>query len=115
MDVWGTEKLWVTIDRANLNFPIRPGYGYKGFIHWDYDPDTNPQNVHELAAQTGQVAGRDVGIVEIDYNVFTICNRQQRIQETDLVAGDRDTAGQFNRSAIRPVCTASSESRKPIW
>ena len=21
-DVWGTEKLWVTIDRANLNFPI---------------------------------------------------------------------------------------------
>ncbi len=24
VDIWGTEKLWVTIDRANLNFPIRP-------------------------------------------------------------------------------------------
>jgi len=36
----GTEKLWVTIDRANLNFPIRPGFEYKGFIHWDYDPET---------------------------------------------------------------------------
>ena len=22
VDIWGTEKLWVTIDRANLNFPI---------------------------------------------------------------------------------------------
>ena len=45
VDIWGTEKLWVTIDRANLNFPIRPGFEYKGFIHWDYDPDTKPQNV----------------------------------------------------------------------
>ena len=25
VDVWGTEKLWVTIDRANLNFPIKKG------------------------------------------------------------------------------------------
>ncbi|MFT5386778.1 MAG: hypothetical protein ACI81W_004196, partial [Saprospiraceae bacterium] len=31
VDIWGTEKLWVTIDRANLNFPIRPGFEYKGF------------------------------------------------------------------------------------
>ena len=22
VDIWGTEKLWVTIDRANLNFPV---------------------------------------------------------------------------------------------
>jgi len=41
-DIWGTEKLWVSIDRANLNFPVRPGYGQKGFIHWDYDPETDP-------------------------------------------------------------------------
>ena len=45
VDVWGTEKLWVTIDRANLNFPIKKGYEYKGFIHWDYDPETKPENV----------------------------------------------------------------------
>lgn len=24
VDIWGIEKLWVSIDRANLNFPIRP-------------------------------------------------------------------------------------------
>jgi len=53
-DVWGTEKLWVTIDRANLNFPIRPGFEYKGFIHWDYDPETKPQNVQGVLALADQ-------------------------------------------------------------
>jgi Phytanoyl-CoA dioxygenase (PhyH) len=53
-DIWGTEKLWVTIDRANLNLPIRPGYGYKGFIHWDYDPETKPQNVQGVLALADQ-------------------------------------------------------------
>jgi hypothetical protein len=59
-DVWGTEKLWVTIDRANLNFPLRPGFEYKGFIHWDYDPETKPQNVQgvlALAYQTDENMG----------------------------------------------------------
>jgi len=53
-DIWGTEKLWVTIDRANLNFPLRPGFEYKGFIHWDYDPETKPQNVQGVLALTDQ-------------------------------------------------------------
>ena len=60
VDIWGTEKLWVTIDRANLNFPIQPGFEYKGFIHWDYDPETRPQNVQgvlSLADQTDQNMG----------------------------------------------------------
>lgn len=59
-DVWGTENLWVTIDRANLNFPMRPGHEYKGFIHWDYDPETRPQNVQgvlALADQTDEEMG----------------------------------------------------------
>ena len=54
VDVWGTEKLWVTIDRANLNFPIKPGHEYKGFIHWDYDPETKPQNVQGVLALADQ-------------------------------------------------------------
>ncbi len=59
-DIWGTEKLWVTIDRANLNFPIRPGFEYQAFIHWDYDPETNPVNVQgvlALADQTDEEMG----------------------------------------------------------
>ena len=34
-DIWGTEKLWVTIDRVNLNVPNRPGHEFRGFVHWD--------------------------------------------------------------------------------
>jgi len=55
VDIWGTEQLWVTIDRANLNFPIRPGFEYKGFIHWDYDPETKPQNVQGVLALSDQM------------------------------------------------------------
>lgn len=54
VDIWGTEKLWVTIDRANLNFPNRPGHEQKGFIHWDYDPETRPQNVQGVLALCDQ-------------------------------------------------------------
>jgi len=59
-DIWGTEKLWVTIDRANLNFPMRPGHEYKGFIHWDYDPETKPQNVQGVLALADQT-DKDMG------------------------------------------------------
>lgn len=35
-DVWGTEKLWVSFDRASLNPPERPGFRFKGpYLHWD--------------------------------------------------------------------------------
>ena len=54
-DIWGTEKLWCTIDRANLNFPVRPDFEYKGFIHWDYDPETKPQNVQGVLALADQM------------------------------------------------------------
>lgn len=53
-DIWGTDQLWVTIDRANLNFPLRPGDTFKGFIHWDYDPETKPQNVQGVLALADQ-------------------------------------------------------------
>ena len=55
VDIWGTEKLWVSIDRANLNFPIRPDHQYKGFIHWDYDPETKPVNVQGVLALADQM------------------------------------------------------------
>ena len=54
VDVWGVENLWVTIDRANLNFPVRPGHEFSGFIHWDYDPETKPQNVQGVLALANQ-------------------------------------------------------------
>jgi len=74
VDIWGTEKLWVTIDRANLNFPIRPGHEYKAFIHWDYDPETRPQNVQgvlALADQTDENMGGFQCIPELYRNYDT--------------------------------------------
>jgi len=41
-DIWGTEKLWVTIDRVNVNVPNRPGFEFSGFIHWDIDTSLEP-------------------------------------------------------------------------
>ena len=41
-DIWDTEKLWVTIDRCNLNVPNRPGFEFEGFIHWDIDTSLDP-------------------------------------------------------------------------
>lgn len=55
VDIWGTENLWVTIDRANLNLPQLPGHEFKGFIHWDYDPETKPQNVQGVLALSDQI------------------------------------------------------------
>jgi hypothetical protein len=62
VDIWGAEKLWVSIDRANLNFPLRPGHEFKGFIHWDIDTsDPNRQNniqgVLSLTDTTAETGG----------------------------------------------------------
>ncbi|MCA0174029.1 phytanoyl-CoA dioxygenase family protein [Bacillus sp. RAR_GA_16] len=42
VDIWGAEKLWTTIDRCNLNFPIKPEHTYNSFIHWDVDTSLDP-------------------------------------------------------------------------
>lgn len=38
VDLWGTEALWITLDRANLNVPARDDWPFDGFLHWDIDP-----------------------------------------------------------------------------
>jgi ectoine hydroxylase-related dioxygenase (phytanoyl-CoA dioxygenase family) len=60
-DIWGTEKLWVSIDRCNLNFPMKEE-DFKGFIHWDIDssdPDrrNNVQGVLSLSDTTKETGG----------------------------------------------------------
>jgi hypothetical protein len=41
-DIWGTEKLWVSFDRANMNPPARPDWDYQGMVHWDIDTSLDP-------------------------------------------------------------------------
>ncbi|CAH0997094.1 hypothetical protein EMA8858_03231 [Emticicia aquatica] len=92
VDIWGTEKLWVTIDRANLNFPLRPGFEYKGFIHWDYDPETKPQNVQgvlALADQTDENMGGFQCIPELfrTYDTWKLTQPEDRNRFKPDVAG----------------------------
>lgn len=120
VDVWGTEKLWVTIDRANLNFPIRPGFEYKGFIHWDYDPETKPQNVQgvlALADQTDENMGGFQCIPELfrtydtwkltqpaDRNRFqpNISGFEDKLVKVKLEAGDLLIFNSSQPHGIRP-------------
>ena len=95
VDIWGTEKLWVTIDRANLNFPIRPGFDYKGFIHWDYDPETKPQNVQgvlALADQTDENMGGFQCIPELyrTYDTWKLTQPEDRDRFKPDIKGFED-------------------------
>ena len=44
-EVWKTEKLWVTLNRANMKPPSRPQnpeWNHPGMIHWDLDTSQHP-------------------------------------------------------------------------
>ena len=34
-EIWGTEQLWVSIDRASMNPPELPDWKYPSHLHWD--------------------------------------------------------------------------------
>nr|WP_294782677.1 phytanoyl-CoA dioxygenase family protein [uncultured Flavobacterium sp.] len=91
-DIWGTEKLWVTIDRANLNFPIRPGHSYNGFIHWDYDPETKPQNVQGVLALADQ-NDENMGGFQCIPELFRTYDAWKLTQPEDRDHFKPDTAG----------------------
>lgn len=44
-EVWGTERLWTSIDRVNFKPPPHPDhldYDVDGFLHWDYHDVAHP-------------------------------------------------------------------------
>lgn len=44
-DIFGSQKLWVSLDRVNLKPPAdprHPEHDHKGFIHWDTDTSRYP-------------------------------------------------------------------------
>jgi hypothetical protein len=91
-DIWGTEKLWCTIDRANLNFPLRPGFEYKGFIHWDYDPETKPQNVQGVLALADQM-DEEMGGFQCIPELFRTYDQWKLTQPADRDHFKPDTTG----------------------
>lgn len=62
VDIWDDERLWVTIDRANLNTPNKNGRVFGGFIHTDVDTTLDPlpvnvQGVLSLVDVDGETGG----------------------------------------------------------
>jgi hypothetical protein len=62
VDIWDDERLWVTIDRANLNTPNKSGRAFSGFIHNDVDTTlvplpVNVQGVLSLVDADGETGG----------------------------------------------------------
>ncbi|MBV1776143.1 phytanoyl-CoA dioxygenase family protein [Burkholderiaceae bacterium DAT-1] len=53
-DIWDRHDLWVTIDRMNFNLPPEPGFEFKSFMHWDYDPDAPEEHVQGVLAVNDQ-------------------------------------------------------------
>lgn len=42
-EIWGTDKLWVSFDRASMNPPEREDWKFTGpFLHWDMSLDDMP-------------------------------------------------------------------------
>jgi ectoine hydroxylase-related dioxygenase (phytanoyl-CoA dioxygenase family) len=98
-DIWGTEKLWVTIDRANLNFPTKPGFEYKGFIHWDYDPETKPVNVQGVLALADQM-DENMGGFQCLPDLFRNYDTWKLTQPSDRNRFKPDTSG-FNFEKVK--------------
>lgn len=92
VDIWGTEKLWVTIDRANLNLPMRPGHEYNGFIHWDYDPETKPVNVQGVLALADQT-DPDMGGFQCVPELFRTYDEWKKTQPADRDHFKPDVSG----------------------
>jgi hypothetical protein len=62
VDIWDDERLWVTIDRANLNTPNKGTRAFGGFIHTDVDTTLDPlpvnvQGVLSLVDVDGEMGG----------------------------------------------------------
>jgi len=95
VDIWGTEKLWSTIDRANLNLPVRPDFVFKGFIHWDYDPETKPQNVQGVLALADQT-DENMGGFQCIPELFRTYDTWKLSQPEDRNRFQPDTTGLEN-------------------
>lgn len=58
-ELYGEDDLRVSVDRVNMNPPVRDGWDYSGFIHWDIDVGCRPIpfTLQGLLALTDSVPG----------------------------------------------------------
>ncbi|MDX2305317.1 MAG: phytanoyl-CoA dioxygenase family protein [Microscillaceae bacterium] len=93
VDIWGLEKLWVTIDRANLNFPVRPDFVFKGFIHWDIDTSLNPRPVNVQGVLALSDTDDDTGGFQCIPELYRTLDEWIKTQPADRDPFKPDTSG----------------------
>jgi ectoine hydroxylase-related dioxygenase (phytanoyl-CoA dioxygenase family) len=49
-ELWGTEKLWVSLDRTMLKAPMQPGGTQSDLLHWDFDVRAEPRRFQHYQA-----------------------------------------------------------------
>jgi hypothetical protein len=93
VDIWGTKKLWVTIDRANLNVPSRPGYEFPGFIHWDIDTNLVPLPVNVQGVLSLNNATEEMGGFQCVPGLYRNLNEWVKWQPPDRDSFKPDISG----------------------
>jgi hypothetical protein len=93
VDIWGTERLWVTIDRANLNVPVRAGHEFEGFIHWDVDTSLDPPPVNVQGVLSLNDATREMGGFQCVPELFRNFKEWVKTQPADRDAWMPDISG----------------------
>jgi ectoine hydroxylase-related dioxygenase (phytanoyl-CoA dioxygenase family) len=92
-DIWGTEKLWVTIDRANLNVPLREGHKFGGFIHWDIDTSLDPLPVNVQGVLSLNDQTKDMGGFQCVPELYRVFKEWVRTQPVDRDPFKPDVTG----------------------
>jgi len=83
VDLWGTEELWVTIDRVNMNLPNRDGWQNDGFLHWDIDL-ANKDHVRNIQGVLSlNDNDKDMGGIQIVPDLFKQLDNWLKYQPKD--------------------------------
>ncbi|MDN4524146.1 phytanoyl-CoA dioxygenase family protein [Fictibacillus fluitans] len=92
-DIWGTEKLWASIDRCNLNLPMKPGHEYNSFIHWDVDTSLDPIPVNVQGVLSLADTDVDMGGFQCIPELYRDFDEWVKNQPDDRDPHKPDTAG----------------------
>lgn len=93
VDIWGTEKLWTSIDRSNLNFPGKPGFEFEGFIHWDVDTSLDPIPVNVQGILFLSDTDEEMGGLNVIPELFSSFDEWVKTQPADRNPHKPDITG----------------------
>jgi hypothetical protein len=99
VDIWDEERLWVTIDRANLNTPNRSARAFGGFIHTDVDTTLDPLPVNVQGVLSLVDTDDETGGFQCVPEQFRSFDEWKKRQPADRDGMKPDISG----FAVRPV------------